>query len=492
MPTPEPLLVAKEAKSLRDLALLPGLANRHGLVSGATGTGKTVTLRVLAEGFSRIGVPVFLADVKGDLSGLARPGGDHEKVVARAKQIGVELGPEACTVAFLDVFAEGGHPLRTTISEMGPLLLARVLGLNETQAGVLHVAFRAADDAGLLLLDVKDLRAMLEHVSQNASELRAKYGNVSPTSVGAIQRSLLALEAEGGDRLFGEPALDLADLLRTDLAGRGQITVLHAERLFRSPKLYAALMLWLLSELFEELPEVGDPEKPRLVLFLDEAHLLFEDAPKELEDKIEQVVRLIRSKGVGVYLVTQNPLDVPDAVLGQLGNRVQHALRAFTPRDQKAVRAAAETFRPNPAVDVERAITELSVGEALVSFLDAKGAPSPVERALVMPPRSRLRPLEPDERTQVVLGSPLRGRYEQALDRESAYELLQKRAVAREAETAAAAPLPAGRGRGGGGNAAADMLGKMAQSAVRAAGTQIGRAVMRGILGSIFGGGRRR
>jgi DNA double-strand break repair helicase HerA and related ATPase len=357
-----PLVVAR-TKGGRDLALLPTLANRHGLVAGATGTGKTVTLRGLAEGFSRIGVPVFLADVKGDLSGLVRPGGDSDKLAARAKELGVALAPEGFPVAFLDVFGEAGHPLRTTISELGPVLLARVLGLNETQAGVLHVAFRAADDAGLLLLDVKDLRAMLEHVSENAAQLRGRYGNVSAASVGAIQRALLALESEGGDRLFGEPALELADLLRTDVAGRGQITVLDAQRLFRSPRLYGSVLLWLLSELFEELPEVGDPEKPRLVLFLDEAHLLFEDAPEELQAKIEQVVRLIRSKGVGVYLVTQNPLDVPDKVLGQLGNRVQHALRAFTPRDQRAVRAAAETFRPNPEVDVASAIGELAVGE---------------------------------------------------------------------------------------------------------------------------------
>jgi uncharacterized protein len=488
MPT-EPLRIAKAPQ--QDVFLLPALANRHGLVAGATGTGKTVTLRVLAEAFSRIGVPVFLADVKGDLSGLARPGGDSEKVLSRARDLGMALEPEACPVAFLDVFGEGGHPLRTTISEMGPLLLSRILGLNDTQAGVLQVAFRAADDDGLLLLDVKDLRAMLEFVTVNAAALRARYGNVAATSVGAIQRSLLALEAEGGDRLFGEPALDLADLFRTDLSGRGQVTVLHAERLFRSPRLYAAVLLWILSELFEELPEVGDRDKPRLVLFLDEAHLLFADAPQELQGKIEQVVRLIRSKGVGVYLATQNPLDVPDAVLGQLGNRVQHALRAYTPRDQRAVRAAAETFRPNPGLDVERAITELGVGEALVSFLDAKGTPQPVERALVLPPRSRLAPLTADERAQAVAASPLRGRYDSPVDRESAHELLQKRAAAKEAE---APPVPAGgsRGQRAAPGAAGDMLGKMAQSAMRAAGTQIGRAVMRGILGSMFGGGGRR
>jgi DNA helicase HerA-like ATPase len=482
-----PLVVAR-ARGRGDLALLPALANRHGLVAGATGTGKTVTLRVLAEAFSRIGVPVVLADVKGDLSGLARPGGDSEKVVARASELGLELAPEACPVAFLDVFGEAGHPLRTTVSELGPLLLARVLGLNETQTGVLQLAFRVADDTGLLLLDVKDLRAMLEHVTVNAAALRARYGNVSSTSVGAIQRSLLSIESEGGDRFFGEPALDLGDLLRTDLAGRGQVTVIDAQRLFRTPRLYAAVLLWLLSELFEELPEIGDPEKPRLVLFLDEAHLLFEDAPDELKAKIEQVVRLIRSKGVGVYLVTQNPLDVPDPVLGQLGNRVQHALRAFTPRDQRAVRAAAETFRENPGLDVESAIGELGVGEALVSFLDDRGTPFPVERALVFPPRSRMRPLSPDERGEALRSSPLRGRYDAPVDRESAHEILKRRAESREA---VAPEAPRERARGAGSDAA-DMLGKAAQSAARAAGSQLGRAIMRGLLGSMFGGRRGR
>jgi uncharacterized protein len=434
-----PILVAK---GQRDRALLPALANRHGLVAGATGTGKTVTLRVLAEGFSRLGVPVFLADVKGDLSGLARAGGDAPKVQERARALGMALEPEACPVVFLDVFGEAGHPLRTTISELGPLLLGRVLGLNETQGGVLQLVFRVADEQGLLLLDLKDLRAMLAHVSDNAATLRARYGNVAPASVGAIQRALLALESQGGDRLFGEPALALEDLLRQDLAGRGQVTVLHAEKLVRSPTLYATLLLWLLSELYEGLPEVGDPEKPRLVFFFDEAHLLFTDAPDELRQKVEQVVRLIRSKGVGVYFVTQNPLDVPDAVLGQLGNRVQHALRAFTPRDQKAVRAAAETFRASPGLDVERAITELAVGEALVSFLDAAGTPEPVERAFVVPPRSRLSPLTAEERAQVLASSPLRGRYDTLVDRESAYERLGARAAAREEVPP---PLPRGR-----------------------------------------------
>src|SRR5512142_2767605 len=428
MPRP-PLSIPVARTGDTDLELLAPLANRHGLVAGATGTGKTVTLRVLAEGFSRIGVPVFLADVKGDLSGIARPGGDSEKLNVRAKELGIALAPEAYPVAFLDVFGEGGHPLRATISDVGPLLLSRILALNETQAGVLQLVFKAADDAGLLLLDVKDLRAMLEYATQNAAALRARYGNVAPTSVGAVQRALLALEAQGADELFGEPALDLGDLLRTDLSGRGQITILHADRLFRSPRLYAAVLLWILSELFEHLPEVGDPEKPRLALFLDEAHLLFADAPQELQDKIEQVVRLIRSKGVGVYLVTQNPLDVPDRVLGQLGNRVQHALRAFTPRDQKAVRSAAETFRANPGVDVTTAITELAVGEALVSVLDATGSPTVVERASVCPPRSRLTPLSGEERDEVIKASVLYGHYEKAVDRESAYEKLKERSV---------------------------------------------------------------
>src|SRR5512142_2494761 len=405
----EPLLVAKAPQ---DLFLLPALANRHGLVAGATGTGKTVTLRVLAEGFSRIGVPVFLADVKGDLSGLARPGGDAPKVAERARTLGLALSPEATPAVFLDVFGEAGHPLRATISEVGPLLLSRILGRNETQEGVLQIVFRLADEEGLLLLDLKDLRAMLEHVLAEADAVRARYGNVAPATVGAIQRALLALEAQGGDRLFGEPALALEDLLRTDVSGRGQVTVLHAEKLIRSPTLYATLLLWLLSELFEHLPEVGDPEKPRLVFFFDEAHLLFADAPPELLQKVEQVVRLIRSKGVGVYFVTQNPLDVPDAVLGQLGNRVQHALRAFTPRDQKAVRAAAETFRQSPDVDVAQAITELGVGEALISFLDEKGRPNIVQRAFILPPASRIGAITPDERKAVMDKSPLKGVYD--------------------------------------------------------------------------------
>jgi len=485
----EPILVAK--RDAAELRLLPQLANRHGLVAGATGTGKTVTLRVLAEGFSRMGVPVFLADVKGDLSGLARPGGDSPRVQERARALGLTLQPAAAPVAFLDVFGEQGHPLRTTVSELGPLLLSRILGLNDTQAGVLQVAFRVADEAGLLLLDLKDLRAILTHVSEEAEAIRARYGNVAPATVGAIQRQLLTLEAQGGDRLFGEPALDLADLFRTDLSGQGLVTVLAADRLLRAPTLYAALLLWLLSELFEALPEVGDPEKPRLVFFFDEAHLLFADAPPELLQRIEQVVRLVRSKGVGVYFVTQNPLDIPDAVLGQLGNRVQHALRAFTPRDQRAVRSAAETFRANPGLDVEEAITQLGVGEALVSLLDERGTPRPVERALVAPPRTRLAPLTPEERAQVMAASPLRGKYDQPVDRESAYERL----TARAAEAAEALPPTRGRAPAPPPSAASQVGGvvaDMAARAARAAGTQLGREIMRGLMGSLFGGSRRR
>lgn len=495
-----PIPVARGAAP-EPLELLAGLANRHGLVAGATGTGKTVTLRVLAEGFSRIGVPVFVADVKGDLSGLARPGGDSSKVLERAQALGLPFQPEGTPVVFLDVFGEAGHPLRTTISELGPLLLSRILSLNETQAGVLQLAFKIADDDGLLLLDLKDLRAILEHVAERAAELRVRYGNVSTTTVGAIQRAVLGLEEQGGDRFFGEPALALEDVVRTDLSGRGIVTVLHAEKLIRSPRLYATFLLWLLSELFEQLPEVGDPEKPRLVFFFDEAHLLFDDAPDTLRDRIEQVVRLVRSKGVGVYFVTQNPLDLPDTVLGQLGNRVQHALRAFTPRDQKAVRAAAETFRANPGLDVEAVITELGVGEALVSFLDARGTPRPVERALVYPPRSRLAPLTPEERAQVMAASPLRGRYDAPVDRESAYELLKKRAAELQAEAPGdageevarggrepGAPRPRGS-RASAGGGMGDTLAGMAKSAARAAGTQLGREIMRGVLGTIFGGG---
>jgi DNA helicase HerA-like ATPase len=477
------------AKGEEILSLLPGMANRHGLVAGATGTGKTVTLRVLAERLSRAGVPVFLADVKGDLSGMALAAEPDEKMLERVKRLGATLEPSGAPVVFWDVFGEQGHPLRTTISELGPVLLARMLELNEVQEGVLALAFKIADDDGLLLLDLKDLRAVLQHVSERASELQRTHGNVSPASVGAIQRQLLALEQQGGDRFLGEPALKLDDLLEVDGRGEGVVNILAADKLLLSPRLYSTFLLWLLSELYEHLPEVGDPEKPRLVFFFDEAHLLFREAPRALLEKVEQVVRLVRSKGVGVYFVTQNPLDVPETVLGQLGNRVQHALRAFTPRDQKAVRTAAETFRQNPKVDAAVAITELSVGEALVSLLDAKGTPVPVERAFVLPPRSRLAPLTADERKRVMRSSPVKGKYDEAVDRESAYERLQARAAERAPE-----PAPQ-RGRGRAAeprNEIADTLGAMAKSVARSAGTQIGRELVRGVLGSLFGGSRRR
>ena len=482
-----PLPVAKKGEEI--LSLLPGMANRHGLVAGATGTGKTVTLRVLAERLSRAGVPVFLADVKGDLSGMAVAAEPDERMLVRLKRLGVTLDPAGAPVVFWDVFGEQGHPLRATVSEMGPVLLSRMLDLNDVQEGVLALAFKIADDDGLLMLDLKDLRAVLQHVAERAGELQRSHGNVSSASVGAIQRQLLALEQQGGDRFFGEPAVELADLLEVDGRGEGIVNVLAADKLLLSPRLYSTFLLWLLSELYEQLPEVGDPDKPRLVFFFDEAHLLFRDAPRALLEKVEQVVRLVRSKGVGVFLVTQNPLDVPETVLGQLGNRVQHALRAFTPRDQKAVRTAAETFRQNPRVDAATAITELEVGEALVSFLDAKGTPTPVERAFVLPPRSRLAPLSPEERSRVMRASPVRGKYDEAVDRASAHERLQSRAAERIPEQA--------RGRGHGRaaeprNEIADTLGAMAKSVARSAGTQIGRELVRGVLGSLFGGGRRR
>src|SRR5215470_17857871 len=418
---PEPLLIAKNAQV--ELALLPALANRHGLITGATGTGKTVTLQVMAERFSAIGVPVFMADVKGDLSGITQPGASSPKLVERLKLIGVpEPAYAGSPAVFWDVYGEQGHPVRATISDLGPLLLSRVLDLNDTQEGVLSLVFKVADDNGLLLLDLKDLRAMLQHVGDHAQELQTNYGNVSAASIGAIQRGLLALEQQGGEKFVGEPMLNIDDLLQTGPGGRGVVNILAADRLLNAPKLYSTMLLWLLSELYERLPEVGDPDKPKLVFFFDEAHLLFADAPKQLLDKIEQVVRLIRSKGVGVYFVTQNPLDVPETVLGQLGNRVQHALRAFTPRDQKAVKAAAETMRANPKIDTEKAITELAVGEALVSFLDEKGRPSAVERALVLPPASRIGPVSADERQRVVAASGLGCVYDKPVDRESAYE----------------------------------------------------------------------
>ena len=437
---PAPLLIAKNQKT--ELHLLPALANRHGLITGATGTGKTVTLQAMAQQLSSIGVPVFMADVKGDLSGLAKAGGSNPKVDERVKSLKLDLRYEACPVVFWDVFGASGHPVRATVSDMGPLLLARLLALNDTQEGVLNLVFKIADDNGLLLLDAKDLRAMLQHVGENASQFTTEYGNISAASIGAIQRGVLALENQGADRFFGEPMLDIADLMQVD-QGRGLVNILAADKLLNSPKLYATFLLWMLAELFEHLPEVGDPEKPKLVYFFDEAHLLFNEAPKALLEKIEQVVRLIRSKGVGVYFVTQNPLDIPESVLGQLGNRVQHALRAFTPKDQKAVKSAADTLRPNPKLKADQVITELSVGEALVSFLDEKGRPNIVERAFVVPPGSQLGPLTEAERKAVIGASSVAGHYEKQIDRESAYEKLKGRTAAKIPDAAPAPGQPA-------------------------------------------------
>ncbi|MBX3650377.1 MAG: DUF853 family protein [Burkholderiales bacterium] len=497
-----PLLVAK---SDHELHLLPGLANRHGLIAGATGTGKTVTLQRMAEQFSKAGVPVFMADVKGDLAGLSQKGEPKPKIEERIKQLDVDgFAYEACPVVFWDAYGTQGHPVRATVSELGPLLLARLLNLNDTQQGVLALVFKIADDNGLLLLDLKDLRAMLQHVGDNAKQFTTQYGNISAASIGAIQRGLLEIEQQGGDKFFAEPALNIQDLMQTDGRGHGVINILAADRLMNSPKLYATFLLWMLSELFEQLPEVGDPEKPKLVFFFDEAHLLFNDAPRALLEKIEQVVRLIRSKGVGVYFVTQNPLDIPDTVLGQLGNRVQHALRAFTPRDQKAVKSAATTLRANPKLDVEAAITELGVGEALVSLLDEKGRPNIVERALVLPPGSRLGPVTADERAATMKASLLAGIYEKVEDRESAYEMLARRVQEQQPVQSAAARGETGGGvfgtlggllggstgpRGGRREGVVEMAAK---SAARAIGSQVGREIFRGVLGSILGGGRRR
>jgi DNA helicase HerA-like ATPase len=484
-----PSLVISRGKS--EIGILPKMANRHGLIAGATGTGKTVTLRVMAERFSSIGVPVFMADVKGDLSGLPFPGGEHPKVAERAQKLGLsDFSPQGYPVAFWDVFAEQGHPVRTTVSEMGPLLLGRILNLNDVQSGLLTVAFKIADDNGLLLLDLKDLRSMIQFVGENAGQFKTQYGNISAASIGAIQRNLLALEQQGAEKFFGEPALDLQDFMQTDASGKGVINIITADKLMQSPRLYATFLLWMLSELFENLPEVGDPPKPRLVFFFDEAHLLFDDLPRVLEEKIEQVVRLIRSKGIGVYFITQNPLDLPETVLGQLGNRVQHALRAFTPRDQKTVKAAAETFRTNPKLNVAKAITELEVGEALVSVLDEKGAPTVVERALIYPPRSRLIPLTPEERSKTIQGSALYGHYEKVVDRESAFEKLKSRAEEKQAQAEAAPPA---RGRRAAPKSQAEIIvGAVAKSAAHAIGSQIGRQIIRGVLGSIFGGSRGR
>jgi DNA helicase HerA-like ATPase len=496
------------------------VGNRHGLITGATGTGKTVTLQTLAEGFSNAGVPVFAADIKGDLSGIAMPGSSQAPFVQRAKDIGVTYQPDEFPVTFWDLFGEAGHPIRATISEMGPLLTSRLLECTDAQEGVINVAFRVADEQGLLLLDIKDLRAMLQYVSDNAGVLKVKYGNIASTSVGAIQRQLLVLENQGATQFFGEPALDLMDFIRTDRDGQGMINILSAQKLMNSPRLYATFLLWMLSELFEKLPEVGDLPKPKLVFFFDEAHLLFDDAPKALLDSIERVVRLIRSKGVGIYFVTQNPLDIPDTVLGQLGNRVQHALRAFTPRDQRAVRAAAETFRQTPGFDTVKAIMELKVGEALVSMLDEKGMPSMVTRAYIAPPSARVGAITPAELKGVMDKSTLRGKYDTPVDRESAFEMLNERANGKL--TDANAP-PVEAGADGGilgqiGGAIGGMLGggpvkinpktgkpmrqpqsmgetivkNAVQSAARSLGTQVMRAVLRGVLGGILGGGGRR
>lgn len=483
-----PILVAKGAT---DLYLLPRMANRHGLTAGATGTGKTVTLRVMAEGFSRIGVPVFMSDVKGDLAGLCRPGGEDPKVAQRITQLGLkDFKFTGFPVTFWDVFGEQGHPMRATVSEMGPLLLGRVLNLNDTQEGVLALAFKVADDNGLLLLDLKDLRAMLTAIGDHSSALRTQYGNVSTASVGSIQRRLLELDQQGGSQLLGEPALTLDDLIQTDSDGRGVINILAADRLLQAPQTYATFLLWLLSELFETLPELGDPDKPKLVFFFDEAHLLFDDASPALLDKIQQVVRLIRSKGVGVYFVTQNPLDVPDVVLGQLGNRVQHALRAYTPRDQKAVNAAATTFRANPALKVESVITELGVGEALVSFLDEQGTPGIVDRAMVLPPQSMLGALPDAVRREVIQKSVLYGHYEAAVDRESAYEQLAKRRELGTSALPVSAAKPAQESPIA--KEAMKILNTVATSAARGVGFAIGRQIVRGVLGSILGGSKGR
>lgn len=482
--TAAPLTIAKGRQIL---ALQPRMANRHGLIAGATGTGKTVSLRVLAEGFSRIGVPVFMADIKGDLSGIARPGQEDPRITKRVEQLELkDFAFSGFPVLFWDLFGQSGHPVRTTVSEMGPLLLSRLLNLNETQSGVLQLVFKIADDNGLMLLDLKDLRACLQFVGENAAQFKLQYGNVSAASIGAIQRGLLTVEQQGGEQFFGEPALDLEDLIQTDADGRGVINILAADKLIGSPKLYATFLLWLLAELFERLPEVGDPERPKLVFFFDEAHLLFEDAPEALLEKIEQVVRLVRSKGVGIYFVTQSPLDIPEIVLGQLGNRIQHALRAFTPKDQKAVRSAAETFRANPDLDVAAAITELGVGEALVSLLDDQGRPGIVERAFILPPASRLQPLSPAEHQEVIRNSVVFGHYEQMIDRESAFEMLRER-TARAAE--AAPPPPARSSTRPAQGSPEALLGAFGTSVVRAAGSAIGRQLIRGVLGSLFGGG---
>ncbi|QGU12431.1 DUF853 family protein [Leclercia sp. J807] len=497
-----PLLIARTPDT--ELFLLPAMANRHGLITGATGTGKTVTLQKLAESFSTIGVPVFMADVKGDLSGVAREGAASDKLLERLKNIGVnDWQPQNNPVVAWDIFGERGHPVRATVSDLGPLLLARLLDLNEVQTGVLNIIFRIADDQGLLLLDFKDLRAITQYIGDNAKAFQTQYGNISPASIGAIQRGLLSLEQQGAEHFFGEPMLDIKDWMRTDSNGKGIINILSAEKLYQMPKLYAASLLWMLSELFEQLPEAGDLDKPKLVFFFDEAHLLFSDAPQVLLDKIEQVIRLIRSKGVGVWFVSQNPADIPDNVLGQLGNRVQHALRAFTPKDQKAVKAAAQTMRANPAFETEAAIQALGTGEALISFLDAKGSPSMVERAMVIAPHSRMGPISDDERNGLINHSPLYGKYEDQVDRESAFEMLQKGVQAtteqQQAPAAKGQSVAVDEGILGGlkeilfgstgprGGKRDGVVQTMAKSAAR----QVTNQIVRGVLGSLLGGRRR-
>jgi DNA helicase HerA-like ATPase len=508
------------AKGTEELSLLPGMSNRHGLVAGATGTGKTVTLQVMAEALSSIGVPVFAADVKGDLSGISQPGKSSSRLEERLKLLSLsDWKFSGCPVVFWDVFGKQGHPVRATVSEMGPLLLSRILNLNDTQTGVLTLVFKIADDQGLLLLDMKDLQAMLQHVATGAKDYQTEYGNISAASIGAIQRGLVALQQQGGDQFFGEPALNIEDLLQVDSNGRGVVNILAADQLLQSPQLYATFLLWLMSELFEKLPEVGDPEKPKLVFFFDEAHLLFNDLPSVLQSRIEQVVRLIRSKGIGIFFVTQNPIDVPETVLGQLGNRVQHALRAFSPRDQKAVKAAAQTFRANPKINVEEVITQLGVGEALVSFLDEKGIPYVVERAMIFPPHSQIGPITPEQRTQIIRNSVIAGVYEQAVDRDSAYEKLKGKVAA--SATAASAPAAAAQQTAqqpastqapaaaqtdwlqDAGSVLGNVLGSgtsrretaaqaMMKSAARSIGSTVGRQIVRGVLGSLLGGNSRR
>ena len=522
-----PIIIAKKTTNTQqDVVLHSKFANRHGLIAGATGTGKTVTLKVLAESFSRLGVPVFLADAKGDVSSLAQAGASNPKFDERIKSLGIDSIPFAASpVVFWDLFAEQGHPIRTTITEIGPLLLARMLNLNDTQEGVLSAVFRIADDQGMLLIDFKDLKAMIGYVSEHAAEFKAEYGNLSPASLGAIQRNLLALADQGGDQFFGEPSLNILDFIQTDSNGHGYINILAADKLMNTPKLYATFLLWMLSELFEQLPEVGDMDKPKLVFFFDEAHLLFDNASAALQEKIEQVVRLIRSKGVGIYFVTQNPLDLPESVLGQLGNRVQHALRAFTPKDQKAVKTAADTFRANPEFKVEQAITELAVGEALISCLDEQGTPQVVERAWVMPPYSSFSPISPEQRQALISQSIVAGIYEKRLDRESAFELLQNKVVerqqqavqieqekqqakeqealakqkAKEAETLAKQQAreqeriakeqqkEAEREAKQREKLIQDTVGTFAKSAARSLGGSTGQKIVRGLLGSLFG-----